>query len=55
MSRSWARSSGATRSDPPIVKFANDHGIKIAIENCPMIFSNDEWPGGNNLAISPYI
>lgn len=40
---------------PPIVKFAADHGIKIAIENCPMIFSNDEWPGGNNLAISPYI
>jgi len=40
---------------PPIVKFAADHGVKIAIENCPMIFSNDEWPGGNNLAISPYI
>ncbi len=39
----------------PIVKFAADHGVKIAIENCPMIFSNDEWPGGNNLAISPYI
>ena len=40
---------------PPIVKFAADHGVKIAIENCPMIFSNDEWPGGNNLAISPHI
>ncbi|MFL5734744.1 MAG: sugar phosphate isomerase/epimerase family protein [Chloroflexia bacterium] len=40
---------------PPIVKFANDHGVKIAIENCPMIFSNDEWPGGQNLAISPAI
>ncbi len=40
---------------PPIVKFADDHGVKIAIENCPMIFSNDEWPGGNNLAISPYV
>jgi sugar phosphate isomerase/epimerase len=38
---------------PAIVKFAADHGVKIAIENCPMIFSNDEWPGGNNLAISP--
>jgi len=38
---------------PPIVRFAADHGIKIAIENCPMIFSNDEWPGGDNLAISP--
>jgi sugar phosphate isomerase/epimerase len=40
---------------PPIVKFAAEHGIKIAIENCPMIFSNDEWPGGNNLAINPQI
>jgi sugar phosphate isomerase/epimerase len=40
---------------PPIVKFAADHGIKIAIENCPMIFSNDEWPGGNNLAITPHV
>lgn len=40
---------------PPIVRFAGDQGIKIAIENCPMIFTNDEWPGGNNLAFSPYI
>jgi sugar phosphate isomerase/epimerase len=40
---------------PPIVKFAADHNVKIAIENCPMIFSNDEWPGGNNLAFSPSI
>lgn len=38
---------------PPIVAFAAEHEVKIAIENCPMIFSNDEWPGGNNLAISP--
>lgn len=38
---------------PPIVKFAAEHQIKIAIENCPMIFSYDEWPGGNNLASSP--
>jgi sugar phosphate isomerase/epimerase len=40
---------------PPIVKFAKDRGIKIAIENCPMIFSYDEWPGGNNLASTPAI
>jgi sugar phosphate isomerase/epimerase len=40
---------------PPIVKFAKDHGIRIAIENCPMLFSYDEWPGGNNLAVSPAI
>ncbi len=40
---------------PPIVRFAKEHGIKIAIENCPMIFSYDEWPGGNNLATTPAI
>lgn len=38
---------------PPIVRFAAEHQVKIAIENCPMIFSYDEWPGGNNLASSP--
>ena len=40
---------------PSIVKFAADHQVKIAIENCPMLFSNDEWPGGDNLAVSPLI
>jgi len=40
---------------PPIVKYAKEHGVKIAIENCPMIFSYDEWPGGNNLASTPAI
>jgi len=40
---------------PPIVKFAAEHDVKIAIENCPMIFSYDEWPGGNNLASTPAI
>ena len=40
---------------PPMVKFAKDHGVKIAIENCPMLFSYDEWPGGNNLASTPAI
>jgi sugar phosphate isomerase/epimerase len=40
---------------PPIVRFAKEHGVKIAIENCPMIFSYDEWPGGNNLASTPAI
>ena len=38
-----------------IVKHAQDNGVKVTIENCPMIFSNDEWPGGNNIAWSPYI
>lgn len=38
---------------PPIVRYARDRGIRIAIENCPMLFSEDEWPGGKNLATSP--
>jgi sugar phosphate isomerase/epimerase len=38
---------------PPLVDYAGERGVKIAIENCPMIFSYDEWPGGNNLASSP--
>ena len=29
--------------------------MKIAIENCPMIFSWDEWPGGTNLASTPAV
>ncbi len=37
----------------PLVDHATDSGVKIAIENCPMIFSNDEWPSGHNLAYSP--
>lgn len=40
---------------PPLIKFAEDHGIRIGIENCPMAFSKDEWPGGKNLAHSPAI
>jgi sugar phosphate isomerase/epimerase len=40
---------------PPIVRYAKERGIKIAIENCPMIFSDDEWPGGKNLATTPAI
>ena len=40
---------------PPIVKYAEEKGVKIGIENCPMFFTNDEWPGGKNLASSPAI
>ena len=40
---------------PDIIAFARDHGVKLAFENCPMIFSYDEWPGGHNIAYSPYI
>jgi sugar phosphate isomerase/epimerase len=39
----------------PLVAFAEDHGVRIGIENCPMLFTGDEWPGGKNLAISPAI
>jgi sugar phosphate isomerase/epimerase len=39
----------------PIIAFAEDHGIKVGIENCPMSFTADEWPGGKNLATSPVI
>jgi len=40
---------------PPLVDYAGERGVRIAIENCPMIFSYDEWPGGNNLAWAPAI
>lgn len=40
---------------PPLADYAGERGVRIAIENCPMIFSWDEWPGGDNLAWSPAI
>ncbi len=39
----------------PLVAFAEEHGVRIAIENCPMFFTQDEWPAGKNLAYSPAI
>ena len=39
----------------PILDHARQAGIKIGIENCPMLFSKDEWPGGKNLMTSPAI
>jgi len=39
----------------PLISFAADHGVKIGIENCPMLFSRDEWPGGKNLATTPVV
>lgn len=38
---------------PPILDHAKEKGVKIAIENCPMLFTKDEWPGGQNLMTSP--
>jgi sugar phosphate isomerase/epimerase len=40
---------------PDLIRFAEDHGVRIAIENCPMAFTKDEWPGGKNLATTPVI
>lgn len=39
----------------PLIRLAEDLGVKVAIENCPMLFTRDEWPGGKNLATTPAI
>lgn len=39
----------------PIVAHALASGVRLCFENCPMIFSHDEWPGGHNIAYSPKI
>ena len=38
---------------PAVIRHAEAAGVRIGIENCPMLFSQDEWPGGKNLATSP--
>ena len=38
-----------------IIRHAESRSIQVGIENCPMLFTNDEWPGGKNLATSPSI
>ena len=48
----WER---ATEIFAPIVAHARDSGVRLCFENCPMIFSYDEWPGGHNIAYSPRI
>jgi sugar phosphate isomerase/epimerase len=40
---------------PGIIKVAEENNIKVGIENCPMLFTRDEWPGGKNLATTPVI
>jgi sugar phosphate isomerase/epimerase len=50
LSDNWKRFRQAWR---PLIAFAADHGVSIAIENCPMRFTHDEWPGGKNLACTP--
>ncbi|WP_162012914.1 sugar phosphate isomerase/epimerase family protein [Streptococcus sp. S784/96/1] len=39
----------------PILTHAKEKGVKVAIENCPMLFTEDEWPGGQNLFTTPAI
>lgn len=40
---------------PALVELAEKQGVRIGIENCPMFFSRDEWPGGKNLATTPAV
>ena len=50
--QNWAR---AEQIFAPIVAHAQASGVTLAFENCPMIFSHDEWPGGHNIAYAPRI
>lgn len=50
--QNWAR---AQKIFKPLIQHSNDVGVKLCFENCPMIFSYDEWPGGHNIAYSPKI
>ncbi len=38
-----------------LLRHAEQAGVKVGIEHCPMLFSDDEWPGGKNLAVSPAV
>jgi len=58
--RDWTKSvddnwSRFLKTWRPLVKFAEDRGVKIGIENCPMSFTADEWPGGKNLMTTPVL
>ena len=37
----------------PLLDLAEKEDVKIAIENCPMLFGPDQWPGGQNIFTSP--
>ena len=52
LDENWARAEAIF---PAIVAHARENGVTLAFENCPMIFSHDEWPGGHNIAYSPRI
>ena len=40
---------------PPVIRYAESKKVKIAIENCPMLFDSSQWPGGQNLMTTPVI
>lgn len=40
---------------PSIIELAEKENVKITIENCPMLFGPDQWPGGQNLMTTPAI
>ena len=40
---------------PDIIAYAAERKVKVAIENCPMLFGRDQWPGGQNLMTTPAI
>ena len=40
---------------PDIIQHAEEKKVRIAIENCPMLFGKDQWPGGQNLMTTPEI
>lgn len=58
--RDWAKSVEANwpafrKVWPSMIRYAEDRGVTVCIENCPMLFTADEWPGGKNLATTPAI
>ena len=58
--RDWTRSVDDNwprflKTWKPLLAHAEAHGIRIGIENCPMLFTRDEWPGGKNLMTTPAI
>jgi len=58
--RDWTRTIDAqwgrfVETWVPIVAVAEESGVRVGIENCPMIFTGDEWPGGKNLAATPKV
>ena len=52
LDQNWQRAQSIF---PDIIAHARNNGVTLAFENCPMIFSMDEWPGGHNIAYSPKI